>query len=57
MTDDELHDKISGILFGTAIGDALGLMAEGMSAEKIARRKKFSVETIWSKRTRCRQLL
>lgn len=38
MTDDEFQDKISGILFGTAIGDALGLMAEGMSAEKIARR-------------------
>lgn len=27
MMDDEFHDKISGILFGTAIGDALGLNA------------------------------
>lgn len=38
MTDEELHDKLSGILFGTAVGDALGLMAEGLSAQEIARR-------------------
>ena len=30
--------KLSGILLGTAVGDALGLAAEGMSAKRIARR-------------------
>lgn len=38
MSDEQLQDRLSGILFGTAVGDALGLMAEGLSAEKIARR-------------------
>lgn len=32
----DLFDKISGILFGQAIGDALGLATEGMSREQAA---------------------
>ncbi len=32
----QLNDKIFGILFGQAIGDALGLAAEGMSREQVA---------------------
>jgi len=32
----QLNDKIFGILFGQALGDALGLAAEGMSREQVA---------------------
>jgi len=32
------EDRIAGALLGTAVGDALGLAAEGMSAHRIARR-------------------
>lgn len=32
------EDRIAGVLLGTALGDALGLPAEGMSARAIARR-------------------
>lgn len=31
-------DRLAGLLFGTAVGDALGLPAENLSAEKIRRR-------------------
>jgi ADP-ribosyl-[dinitrogen reductase] hydrolase len=34
----ELRDRIAGTLLGTAVGDALGLPCEGMSAKRIARR-------------------
>ncbi len=34
----DLEDRIAGTLLGTAIGDALGLVAEGMSPQAIARR-------------------
>ena len=33
---NRLNDRIYGILFGQAIGDALGLAAEGMSCEQVA---------------------
>lgn len=33
---NQLNDRIRGILFGSAIGDALGLAAEGMSCDRIA---------------------
>lgn len=33
-------DRFAGVLLGTAVGDALGLPAEGLSAQKIARRWK-----------------
>jgi len=32
------EDRIQGVLIGTAVGDALGLPAEGLSARRIARR-------------------
>jgi ADP-ribosylglycohydrolase len=32
------EDRLLGVLLGTALGDALGLPAEGMSARAIARR-------------------
>jgi ADP-ribosylglycohydrolase len=32
-----LHDRLSGVLLGTAVGDALGLPMEGMSARAVAR--------------------
>ncbi len=41
MTPDDpidLHDRLVGTLLGIALGDALGLPAEGMSATAIARR-------------------
>jgi ADP-ribosyl-[dinitrogen reductase] hydrolase len=34
----EFRDRLAGVLLGTAVGDALGLACEGMSAERIARR-------------------
>jgi len=34
----ELRDRLAGVLLGTALGDALGLACEGMSAKRIARR-------------------
>ncbi len=34
----DLEDRLRGVLLGTAVGDALGLPAEGMSARAIARR-------------------
>lgn len=34
----ELRDRLVGVLLGTAVGDALGLVCEGMSAKRIARR-------------------
>ena len=33
---NRLNDRIYGILFGQAIGDALGLAAEGMSCDRVA---------------------
>lgn len=33
---NRLNDRIYGILFGQAVGDALGLAAEGMSCEQVA---------------------
>lgn len=36
--DDLASDRLSGVLLGTAVGDALGLACEGMSAKAIARR-------------------
>jgi ADP-ribosylglycohydrolase len=32
------RERLSGVLLGTALGDALGLVCEGMSAKRIARR-------------------
>ncbi len=34
----DLRDRVAGTLLGTALGDALGLPCEGMSAKRIARR-------------------
>ncbi len=34
----DLKDRLEGVLLGTAIGDALGLPAEGLKPERIARR-------------------
>ncbi|MBI3854537.1 MAG: ADP-ribosylglycohydrolase family protein [Planctomycetes bacterium] len=34
----DLRDRLAGVLLGTAVGDALGLVCEGMSAKRIARR-------------------
>jgi ADP-ribosylglycohydrolase len=34
----EFRERLSGVLLGTAVGDALGLVCEGMSARRIARR-------------------
>jgi len=34
----ELRERLTGVLLGTAVGDALGLVCEGMSAKRIARR-------------------
>jgi ADP-ribosylglycohydrolase len=34
----DVYNRLAGTLMGTAIGDALGLPAEGMSAARIARR-------------------
>lgn len=38
MSPDDHHDRIEGTLLGTAVGDALGLPAEGLSPTAIARR-------------------
>ena len=38
LTQPSTHERLAGVLLGTALGDALGLPAEGMSAEAIARR-------------------
>nr|WP_245958247.1 ADP-ribosylglycohydrolase family protein [Roseimicrobium gellanilyticum] len=38
MRDDKTRDRITGLMLGAAVGDALGLPAEGMSAKRIARR-------------------
>lgn len=34
----DLRERLAGVLLGTAVGDALGLVCEGMSARRIARR-------------------
>src|SRR6185436_17286184 len=34
----DFRDRLTGVLLGTAVGDALGLVCEGMSARRIARR-------------------
>lgn len=34
----QIHERLAGLLLGTAVGDALGLPAENLSAEKIKRR-------------------
>ena len=34
----EFRERLAGVLLGTAVGDALGLACEGMSAKRIARR-------------------
>jgi ADP-ribosylglycohydrolase len=34
----EFQERLSGVLLGTAVGDALGLVCEGMSSRRIARR-------------------
>jgi len=34
----EFGDRLAGVLLGTAVGDALGLVCQGMSAKRIARR-------------------
>lgn len=34
----DLHERFAGLLLGTAVGDALGLPAENLSAEKIRKR-------------------
>ena len=34
----EFRERLTGVLLGTALGDALGLVCEGMSAKRIARR-------------------
>jgi ADP-ribosyl-[dinitrogen reductase] hydrolase len=34
----DLRERLTGVLLGTAVGDALGLVCEGMSAKRIARR-------------------
>lgn len=36
--DDSIRERITGLMLGAAVGDALGLPAEGMSAKRIARR-------------------
>lgn len=38
MIPMDLGDRVAGTLLGTAVGDALGLPCEGMSAQRIARR-------------------
>lgn len=37
-TASDLHQRFSGLLLGTAVGDALGLPAEGLSRKRIDRR-------------------
>lgn len=41
------HDPILGCLLGTGVGDAIGLPAEGMSRERIARRWKDLRHRFW----------
>jgi ADP-ribosyl-[dinitrogen reductase] hydrolase len=36
--DPRLNERLSGVLLGTAVGDAVGLPAEGLSPERIRRR-------------------
>jgi ADP-ribosylglycohydrolase len=36
--DERYADRVAGVLYGTALGDALGLYVEGLKAEVIARR-------------------
>jgi ADP-ribosyl-[dinitrogen reductase] hydrolase len=38
MNSDDLNVRFAGVLLGTAVGDALGLPAEGLTAERIERR-------------------
>src|SRR5215469_8582934 len=38
VTAPDARGRLAGLLFGTAVGDALGLPAENLSAEKIKRR-------------------
>ena len=40
MPGIELEDRFAGLLLGTAVGDALGLPSEGLTAEQIRRRWK-----------------
>lgn len=37
MTESVLQDRVRGVLLGTAVGDAVGLPAEGISRRRIAR--------------------
>ncbi len=36
--ETDLHQRLAGVLLGTAVGDALGLPAEGLSRDRIERR-------------------
>jgi ADP-ribosylglycohydrolase len=38
MSPIRANDRFAGLLLGTAVGDALGLPAENLSAERIRRR-------------------
>lgn len=38
MSNAELQERFSGLLLGTAVGDALGLPSEGLTADQIRRR-------------------
>lgn len=38
IEDDQLKQRFAGLLLGTAIGDAIGLPAEGLSSDRIRRR-------------------
>jgi ADP-ribosylglycohydrolase len=38
MLEMEFRERLAAVLLGTAVGDALGLVCEGMSAKRIARR-------------------
>ncbi|MBX9686150.1 MAG: ADP-ribosylglycohydrolase family protein [Candidatus Obscuribacterales bacterium] len=38
LTESEFEDRLAGVLLGTALGDALGLICEGLNKEQIKRR-------------------